>query len=299
MFKKGFLSLLLTVAFSLIAASAMAATSVSWSSPANGSNYPVGTLVAPTGQASGVGQTGNGLDLALVIDESGSMRGSRLATAKSAAISLVNALPVDTSSVTVIGFDHNSQTYITLTALNPNKAAVIAAINSITAGGNTNIAAGILAANAELAANHTAGRAMMEVVLSDGYPNSGNHLAAATAAAAAGITVHTVGIPGHNSTVMQAIATNGGGMYTSSDLAGLVALFNGTGGSLVGLDHVDIQLADGSWINDIATDGLGNFILPAQVIALGANTFTAYAYGTDGTNASALLTLNGTNNEVP
>ena len=141
----------------------------------------------------------------------------------------------------------------------------------------------------------------MMVVLSDGYNNSGSSpTVAATAAAAQGITIHTVGVPGHDASLMSQIATIGGGVYTNvTSLATLEGIFSGTGGNLVNLDHVDIQLADGSWINDIPTDGLGNFILPSQVIALGANTFTAHAYGTDGTSASAELTLYGTTNAVP
>ena len=86
---------------------------------------------------------------------------------------------------------------------------------------------------------------------------------------------------------------------TCLTLSTLEGIFTGTGGTLVNLDYVDIELADGSWIYDIITDGLGNFVLPDQVIALGANTFTAHAYGTDGTYASAVLTLNGDNAPVP
>ena len=301
MLRKRFFSLIFMAAFLLIAGSAMAATSVSWLTPSNGSTYDAGTVLgtgqpdgAITGQAAGGDINGEGLDLALVIDESGSMSGAGINAARDAAVALVNALPENTTSVAVIGFDSSSYTYKLLTPLNPDKAAVIAAINGIGTGGGTNIAAGIYAANTAILDGHTEGRQMMEVVLSDGYPHYGQHIAAATAAAAAGIVVHTVGIPGHHAATMQGIATAGNGIYTNvTDLGNLIALFDGTGGNLVGLDYVNIQLADGTWINDIATDGLGNFILPDQVIALGANTFTAWAYGDDGTSASALLTLNG------
>ncbi len=67
---------------------------------------------------------------------------------------------------------------------------------------------------------------------------------------------------------------------------------------LVGIDHVNIELPDGTIIA-AALDGLGNFILPDQVISLGVNTFTAIAYDTVGGSATAVLTLNGTSSAVP
>lgn len=296
--KRFLVGLLSAAILCLVSTSVYAATSVSWTAPPDGSSYPVGTIVNPTGEASGVGSTGGGgLDLALVIDVSGSMSGSGLASAKTAATALVNSLPQNTTSVAIIAFNSSANTTQVLTPLNPNKAAVIAAINSLSAGGGTQIGSGIVAATTELTSvRHTAGRTMMQVVLSDGFSgNSPSMTGSATTAAAAGITVHTVGIPGHNSAQMQAIATAGGGIYTNAtSLTQLINLFNGTGGNLVGLDHVDITLPDGTILSSIATDALGNFTLPDWVIQNGSQTFKAVAYGTDGTMASAFLTLNGT-----
>ncbi len=52
----------------------MAATSVSWLSPPNGSEFDVETTITLSGQAAGQRQTrGRGLDLVFVIDKSGSM----------------------------------------------------------------------------------------------------------------------------------------------------------------------------------------------------------------------------------
>lgn len=299
---KRFLRLSIVVAaICLFSGSAFAATSVSWTSPADGSTFAVGTTVNPTGVASGVGGTGGaGLDLAIVIDESGSMSGSGIVAARGAAVALVNALPVNTTSVAVVGFDYSSHTYRTLSPLSSDLAAVIAAINSIYPGGGTSLGAGVTGGANELIAGHTTGRQMMQVVLSDGYGSYSSQ--AATYYTNNGIVTHTVGIPGHNASLMSQIAADGHGVYTNvTNLATLQALFDGTGGNLVGLQQVDIQLPDGSWLMDIATDGLGNFILPDWVIAAGINEFLVNAYGTDGTSATATLTLNGddTNNPVP
>ncbi len=299
--KRLFLLLSAMIASVFIAGSAMAATSVSWLTPAEGSTYDVGTIVNPTGTASGSGITGGtGLDLMLVIDVSGSMSGSGINYAKQAAIALINALPDNTTQVGIVRFNSVAGTVAMLQDLTTNKASLITAVNSLSAGGGTDIGSGItLATSHLLGANAIAGHRKMEVVLSDGY-SSGNPNAAALAARNAGITVHAVGIPGHNATQMSGIASNGGGMYTNvSNLADLVGIFQGTAGNLVGLDHVDIELPDGTMIYNIATDGLGNFILPDWAMELGVNTFTAYAYGTDGTMATAVLNLNGTSAPVP
>lgn len=304
---KRLLSVMALLAVLLIAGNAMAATSVSWISPPDGSTYAEGTIVNPTGQAGASGTVGGtGLDLALVIDESGSMGwngGAGITAAKNAAVSLVNALPEDTTSVAVIGFDSYSHTYRVLTALNPDKQSVINAINYIGTGGGTNIGAGVQAGANALVTGHTAGRTMMQVVLSDGQGSYSGQ--AATAYNNHGIITHTVGVPGHDTAQMQAIANDGHGVYTNvSDLSQLVGIFDGTGGNLVGLDRVDVVLPDGTLISDISTDGLGNFTLPDWAIEMGFQTFEAIAYGTDGTSASATLTLNGVvdpnnNNPIP
>lgn len=316
MLRKSFFPLIIAAAFLLIAGSAMAATSVSWLTPANGSTYNAGTVLGATqpdgpitGQASGSGTTGGtGLDLMLVIDTSASMGSasdpnSKISAAKNAAIALINSLPDNTTQVGIVTFDVGANTYRNLQDLTSNKASLVTAVNALTApGAATAIGDGINAATAQLTgANAITGHAKMQVVLSDGYNNYGaNPITAANAAAVAGITIHTVGVPGHNVATMQAIATATGGTYNNvTDLTTLTGIFDGTSGNLVALDYVDIQLADGTWIYKIATDGLGNFTLPDKVIALGPNTFTAYAYGTDKTNAIATLTLNGTGGAAP
>jgi hypothetical protein len=288
---------------------AQAATSVAWISPPDGSEYCVGTVVAPTGQASATGTVGgSGLDLALVLDSSGSMQivesgKSRGQWQKEAAIALVNVLPEDTTSVAVVEFDSDANTIRLLTGLTVDKAAIIAAINSVDESGGTTIGTGIYAARVELTSvRHTVGRARMMVVMSDGQ-SSGLPGENADQAIAAGIdAIHSVGLPGHSVTTMRSIVdgvddtygtADDHGVYTGvSDLTTLESIFTGTGGSLVGIDHVDVTLPDGS-TQTVPVDGLGNFVSPNYALALGPNTFTATAYATDNTTATADLTLNG------
>jgi Ca-activated chloride channel homolog len=288
-------------------------TSVNWTSPPNGSTYPTGTSVTITGQAGATGQVGgSGLDLVIVLDSSGSMTtlnnaagGScspvsatcktRQVWQREAAIALVNSLPAGSTSVSVVEFDDNAVLVRTLVPLSTDLASVVAALNSVDASGGTNIPSGIVAGTTELTGiRHTAGRPQHMVVMSDGA-TSGNPAAAATAALAAGVdAVHSVALPGSVVSVMQGIATAGNGTFinASTNLTALVDIFSGTSGSLVGLDRVDVTLADGTLLTDVATDAFGNFSLNVT-LAQGANTFVANAFGTDGTTASATLTLNG------
>jgi hypothetical protein len=277
----------------------LAAVAVSWTGPSPLATYSVGEVVNPFGNANASGIIGGtGLDLALVLDSSGSMSTidsgkSRNAWLEEASIALVNALPVSSTSVAVVDFDDTAKLLQGLTPLSSGSASVLSAINAIDASGGTDIGAGIDRASTELTGpNHTDGRTQMMVVVSDGF-SSGNPAANAAAALGAGIdAIHTVGIPGHDPFTMQNIATAGNGIYTNaSNLTDLIDLFNGTAGNLVGIDHVDVTMNDGTFISHIAIDGLGNFILPNATLLFGANVFTAVAYDTLGNSASADLIL--------
>ncbi|SMF58602.1 PEP-CTERM protein-sorting domain-containing protein [Alteromonadaceae bacterium Bs31] len=308
---KQFLAASVLLAGSVIGSSALADVSVEWTSPADGSSYPTGTDVVLTGSASATGTVGQGMDLALVLDSSGSMANRRSSTGvrcytlsatckpirewqQEAAIALVNNLP-DGVAVSIVEFDSDANLVTGLTELSTDRSATLAAINSVDARGSTNIGAGIDVALAELTgANSHADFAQQMVVFSDGY-SAGNPPAAAAAAVAAGVeAIHSVALPGASISTMSNIALRGNGTFidATGDLSGLTALFSGSGTSLVGVDSVEVTLADGTTIA-VPTDAFGNFSLSAQ-IAAGTNSFVATAFGTDGTVDSDTLTLFGT-----
>lgn len=284
----------------------LAAGIVQWTSPPDGTSYAVGTLVNPTGRADGFGTGGQGLDLMFVLDASGSMTSFQAGKSlqqwqKDAANALATALPTVQTSVGVVNFTSSAATTLPLTATT-NLAAITGAINATPASGGTNIGSGIDAAAAQIAANGTAGRSQQMVVFSDGF-SSGNPGGAAAAAKLAGITVHSVALPGSSIATMQDIATQGGGSFSNfssaSDLSGLIGLFNGTAGNLVGVKQVDVELPDGTILTDVALDGLGNFAISNWAIQLGANIFKATATFDDNTQATSTLTLFGTDNGGP
>lgn len=292
-------SLGLASAMLILAGSASAEVTVSWTAPSESGTYIAGQLISLTGNANSNGLIGGtGLDLALVLDSSGSMTTvsggkSRSTWLKEASVALVDALPGISTSVTVVDFDSDALLVRSLTALSADKASVVSGIQKIDAAGGTNIGAGIdLAAKELTGANHAAGRSQMMVVVSDGS-SSGNPPSNAAAALAAGVdAIHAVGIPGHSVNTMQGIATAGNGIYTNaSDLSALINLFNGTAGNLVGVERVDLTLNDGSFIAGVAMDGLGNFSVPDVVLQAGENIFTAVAFDALGNSATRQLVL--------
>jgi hypothetical protein len=294
------------LAVSLLAApAAMAAGSVGWTSPANGSSFSVGTLVSPTGQANASGVIGGGLDLVIAMDSSGSM-GSLVPIAGSptrrevqatAATALVNNLPAG-SAVSIVDFDSNAFVAQSLTTLPGGLSDVTSAINSVNASGGTDIRDGIVAADNELDANGRSGTSKQILVISDGGSSVSSATAAASAAAADGYTVNTVSFPGGTVSTMEAIALAGGGTFVnfSNNPQDIVDIFGGAGGGvLVGVSGVEITDPDGNTFA-AGVDAVGNFTSAAYALKAGANTWTAVATFTDQTTASATLTLFGDDN---
>lgn len=113
------------------------------------------------------------VDVALAVDVSGSMEGDPLEQAKAAARTFVNELP-EGANVAVIGF---GDTASLVSGLTTDRAATLAAIDGLTAGGETALFDAVSLAAAEVAASGTTRTGV--VVLSDGADTvSGTDLAA-------------------------------------------------------------------------------------------------------------------------
>ena len=112
------------------------------------------------------------VDIMLIIDKSGSMNvldngNTRLQNAKSAAITFVNTVNFSKDEVGLASFNELATLNL---GLNNSQALITAAINALTASGQTNIGDGIKVGRQELVANGGPTKAM--ILLSDGAPNA-------------------------------------------------------------------------------------------------------------------------------
>ena len=167
------------------------------------------------------------INLAIVLDRSGSMAGDRLAKAKEAAAMLVRRLrPSDT--VSVVMYDHNVNVLAPATR-DWSRAELLAQIARIEAGGNTALFAGVSKGAAEVRKFLNRSHVNRVILLSDGKanvgPSSPDDLAQLGASLIKqGISVSTVGLgDSYNEDLMVALARASDGNHdyarTANDLA--------------------------------------------------------------------------------
>jgi len=155
------------------------------------------------------------LDLALVLDSSGSMswndpNGLRRTAAKSFVDAL---LPEDRAGV--VDFDSSARVTQSLTT---DHAAVKAAIDRVNDSGGTNLSSGVSLGNQMLINNGDPTRARMAILLTDGVGSYNTQLTAQ--AKAYGITIYTIALGSDTDTaLLQSIATQTGGKFHQVDTA--------------------------------------------------------------------------------
>lgn len=169
------------------------------------------------------------VDLALVIDRSGSMSGTKIDDAKAAARALVAQLsPTDT--LTIIHYGSDVRVFGRRAADDAGREAMIAFIDRIRVDGGTNISAALQRARAQLAGSDA--RIRRAILISDGVPTEGETdprilMRLADGIHAAGISVSAVGVGvDFNENLMAGIAEHGSGAYGYlKDTAALSQLF--------------------------------------------------------------------------
>lgn len=171
------------------------------------------------------------VNVAIVLDRSGSMQGDKIKKAKEAAISAVDRLaPQDI--VSVITYDSNVQVLVPATKAT-DKAAIKEKIASITIGGNTALFAGVSKGAAEVRKFLDEEKVNRIILLSDGLANVGPSSPGELGALGVSlmkdqIAVSTLGLGlGYNEDLMMKLALKSGGNHVFIENASELAdIFN-------------------------------------------------------------------------
>lgn len=174
------------------------------------------------------------LDIALVIDRSGSMgaagpKGSeKMSDAREAAKFLLSQLS-EADIVSVVSFDNGAEVLVAATPATPEAIArARARIDGLYARGGTDMAAGLKTGTDQAVAGKKGERVSRILLISDGRPNTDQGLLAlARGAVKKGINVSTLGVGlDYNEDLMAAIANAGTGNYHFvADAAALAGVF--------------------------------------------------------------------------
>lgn len=111
------------------------------------------------------------LNLVLVIDRSGSMSGDRIANVKQALRSFVERLRKQ-DKIAIVGFSSSAQVHLEATEKTKTRK-IFQAIDSIQAGGSTNLHAGLMLGYQQAEANYDSERTNRVILLTDGRANAG------------------------------------------------------------------------------------------------------------------------------
>jgi Ca-activated chloride channel homolog len=172
------------------------------------------------------------VSLGIVIDRSGSMSGTRIQNAIKAALGAVDRLQ-DGDSVTVITFDHETQTVVRPTTIGASsRQSVRQAIQGITLGGNTCISCGLEQALVELGiggSRPTDAGVSTILLLSDGDANHGvrdvtGFRALGARAREKGVSITSIGVDlEYNEKLLSAVSRESNGRHhfvrSDADLA--------------------------------------------------------------------------------
>ena len=152
--------------------------------------------------------------LIMVIDNSGSMSGSRLEMAKKGAVGVLDILQ-ENDYVGVVTFESKTKVVQPLTSLR-NKNSIIARINKIGVGDGTMMTPGLAEAYEEMKSLQDQMSNREVIIISDGMPGDDGQEEVVRQMAEDGITVSCINIGGaYNGPLLQTLAKVGSGNYYS------------------------------------------------------------------------------------
>ena len=191
----------------------------------------------------------------LVIDQSGSMSGPPITEARNAASDFVDLMNLqkDYDSVAVVSFD--DMAYV-LQKFTYDRGAAVGAVQSIAAGGGTDIAAGLTAAAAELARQTVlTDTRQVIILLSDGQSDPTAAIAAADLAKAQGVWIFTIALGGADTATLAKIASSSDAAYATGDPTTLMDIYSDIAAGIVGTVATDIAVTD--YYNDERFEQVG------------------------------------------
>lgn len=194
------------------------------------------------------------VNVAIVLDKSGSMQGEKIAKAKDAAIDAIGRLGSD-DIVSIVAYDSTVTVIVPATKLS-DKESVIQQIRRIEAGGSTALFAGVSKGAEELRKFFDKNRVNRVILLSDGLANVGPQSPSELGELGAslmkeGISVSTLGLGlDYNEDLMTKLARNSGGNHVFIEQADkLVQFFNNEFNDVLSVVAqevaIDVDVADG------------------------------------------------------
>ena len=186
-------------------------------------------------------------NIAIVLDKSGSMQGAKIREAKRAAIMAVQRLSAQ-DVVSIVTYDSSIRVVVPATRAS-DKHSIISAIQSIHAGGNTALFAGVSKGAGKLRKFLSEERVNRVILLSDGLANRGPSSPGELAELGArlvreGISVTTLGLGlGYNEDLMTQLAMASEGNHAFIENAGeLAAIFDYEFGDVLSVVAQDVVI---------------------------------------------------------